>query len=293
MNSVTDIIKRVEQPRGGFLPIKMFEIEELGGDVVRCDNVPPIIVGKVVDSIIHLIIKTDKQKLFKSSLNGYAKRVEYFAQQFSYGMNYDATYAQIQKEDGIFNINALIDRLDDYLKKEDIYHLIICLCLIHQYDIWDTDFGYISRLTTIESSRPKYYTKGDIRKIEVLYQRTVIWIVSIINKDFRRDIIFDYKFYPDGYTDKVKYGVGDFVCDNTLFDLKCTKDKPTAYNTLQILIYYVMGLNSNNKLYKNIKYIGLYSPITNKVWRLSVSRISKELIHKVSMEVIGYDELHN
>ena len=48
-----------------------------------------------------------------------------------------------------------------------------------------------------------------------------------------------------------------------------------------------------NYAYKNIKYIGLYSPITNKVWRLSVSRISKELIHKVSMEVIGYDELHN
>lgn len=292
MNSVTEIIKKVEQPRGGFLPIKSFEVEELGGEIIRCDDVPPIIVGKVVDSIIHLIIKTDKKKLFKSSTTGYEKRIEHFARQFAYGTSYETVCSQIEYEDGIFNINKLIDRLDGYLGNNDIYHLIICLCLIHQYDIWNTGFGYVSQYTTIDSSRPKYYKKGDIRKIEVLYQRTVIWISSIINKSYNQNIVFDYKFYPNGYTDKVKYGVGDFVCDNTLFDLKCIKDKPTKYNTLQILTYYVMGLNSNNKLYKNVKYIGLYSPVTNKVWRISIDKISKELIHKISMEVIGYNESH-
>ncbi len=292
MNSVTEVIKGVKQPRGGFLPISMFEVEEIGGEPIKCRDIPPVIVGKVVDSIIHLIIRTDKELLFKTSINGYEKRVEFFARSFSYKSDYDELYKQIIKEDDIFNIHRLIKRLDNYLKANDIYQLIICLCLIHQYDIWETDFGYISRLTTIESSRPKYYTKGDIRKIEILYQRTVLWIVSIIDASYNNNIIFDYRFYPNGYTDKIKYGVGDFVCNNTLFDLKCTGDKPTAYHTLQILTYYVMGLNSQNKLYKNIQYLGLYSPITNKVWRLHVSKIPINLIHEISKEVIGYDELH-
>ena len=108
----------------------------------------------------------------------------------------------------MFNVYSLINRLDGYMKEFKFYELAICLSLIHQYDIWDSQFSYMSTTSSIVSSRPKYFTKGDIRKIVQLYKRTLDWLCKIIGKD---NITFDYKFYPDGYTQNIQYGVGDFI----------------------------------------------------------------------------------
>lgn len=285
MNSVTDIIKSIEQPRGGYLPVRNFEVEEIGGEPIST-SLPPILVGKVLDSMIHITAGCNVNELLKDSIKGYEERVLFFAQQFRFCKDIEETTVEIKAEDDILEIHSLISRIDRYMREYDFYYLALVLTLIHQYDIWSSDFNYISRVTNVSTSRPKYYNKGDIRKLVTMYQRSIAWICTLLDKG----IIFDYKFYPSGYTEKIKYGVGDFVCNNTLFDLKCTKNEPTSYHTLQILVYYVMGLHSNNKLYKNIKYLGIYSPITNKVWKLDVKSISKELIHKVSREVIGYNE---
>lgn len=287
MNAVTDIVKSISQPHGGYLPIKDFKEVELGGDVLSCD-IPPIIVGKTLDSILRLIVMTDKYSVFHNSITGYENRVSYFANQFSGVDSAELIGEQIKLEDGKFNVYNLIERIDSLIQSYDIYNLCIVVSLIHQYDIWQYDFGYISSRSSIASSRPKYFKKKDIWVLMDLYKRLVSWLCTMLSKG----IVFDYRFYPDGYTDKVKYGVGDFICENTLFDLKCIKSKPTSYHTLQLLIYYVMGMHSNNRLYKNVRNIGIYSPILNKVWIMPVKNIPKELVHKVSSEVIGYNELY-
>lgn len=288
MNSVTEVVRKVKQPKGGILPINWFDVIDMDGEPIICDKIPPVIVGKVIDSMLHLTIRTPKEKLFKSSISGYDKRVEYFARQFTRNTSgYELMYEEIEAEDDILNVQSLIGRLDKYRNECDLYNMALCLSLIHQYDIWDMDFQYISRLTTVQSSRPTYYTKGDIRKLVKLFTRTLQWICSIITD---KVIVFDFKFYPNGYTDTIQYGVGDFVCSYTLFDLKCTKSIPSNLSTLQILIYYVMGLNSGNRLYSSIKYLGLYSPITNKLWRLDVRKIPADLIKRISTEVVGYEQ---
>ena len=287
MNSVTKVIKEIQQPYGGVLPVNMFRVHDIGGDVIKCDKIRPVIVGKVVDSMLRVTIKSNKERLFKSSILGYEKRIEHFARQFSYNSNIDYESKRIAQEDGIFNVYSLINRIDKYMNDFKFYELAICISLIHQYDIWNEQFSYMSKHTTIESSRPKYYTKGDIRKIVELYKRTLNWLCDIIGDT---SIVFDYKFYPDGYTENVKYGVGDFVCCNTLFDLKCIGNKPKSIHTLQLLTYYVMGLHSHNKLYNNIKKIGIYSPILNILWYINVSDIPEESINFVLNEVLKYNK---
>lgn len=287
MNAVTDVVKSIKQPYGGYLPISKFEEIELGGEVLSC-NIQPIIIGKTLDSILRLIVGTDKYSVFNNSITGYENRLLYFSNQFSIAGNKQQVYEQIKQEDNKFDIYRLIDRVDSLIQSYDIYNLCIVVSLIHQYDIWQYDFGYISGRSSISSSRPKYYKKKDICVLMDLYKRLVSWLCTMLSKG----IVFDYRFYPNGYTDKIKYGVGDFVCENTLFDLKCIKSKPSSYHTLQLLIYYVMGIHSNNKLYRNVKNIGIYSPIQNKVWIMPVKNIPKELVHKISSEVIGYNELY-
>ena len=287
MNSVTKAIRDIEQPVHGVLPLNKFRVHDIGGEVIVCGKIPPIIVGKVIDSMLHITIRANKEKLFKSSINGYNKRIEHFARQFSYGNSFEFEAKRIEQEDGMFNVYSLINRLDGYIKEFKFYELAICLSLIHQYDAWDSQFWHMSNITSIASSRPQYYTKGDTRKIVQLYKRALNWLCSIMNKD---NVIFDYKFYPDGYTQNVKYGVGDFVCNNTLFDLKCIRENPTSMHTLQILTYYVMGLHSNNKLYKDIKRIGIYSPIQNKLGYVGVNEIPKNSIEFVENNILRYDK---
>ena len=49
-----------------------------------------------------------------------------------------------------------------------------------------------------------------------------------------------------------------------------------------------MGLHSVHQEFKNVKYLGIFNPRTNIAQRISVDRISPELIEKVEFEIIGY-----
>ena len=49
-----------------------------------------------------------------------------------------------------------------------------------------------------------------------------------------------------------------------------------------------MGLHSVHQEFKNVKYLGIFNPRTNIAQRISVDRISPELIKKVEVEIIGY-----
>lgn len=286
MFSVTDRIRQVEQPRGGYLPISKFKEKTLGGEVIQC-TIQPIMVGKIIDSMLHIVLQKPLEDIFRNSLNGYATRVDWFAHQFSssgYTKKEDEVDSIIAEDtkQGI-NVMAIIKQVEEYYKHNKFYDVLNCVYMLHQYDIWVESFGYVSHISSLKSSKPKRLIQDDAEKLFEMYKRTIDYIISVTNGY----LVTDYKFYPNGYTDLVKYGVGDFICNYTMFDLKCTKNKPNNYNTLQLLMYYCMGLNSDNKLYKYIKKIGMYSPICNKVWTLPVSEISEELIQTINNNVLN------
>jgi len=58
--------------------------------------------------------------------------------------------------------------------------------------------------------------------------------------------------------------------------------------TLQLLVYYIMGMHSIHKEFKSIKNLGIYNPRMNKVYTIDIGTISKLVIVEVSKEVIGY-----
>ena len=83
-------------------------------------------------------------------------------------------------------------------------------------------------------------------------------------------------------------GDGDFITHDTLWDFKVSKNPPTSKHTLQILIYWRMGLHSVHPEYKAIKYLGIYNPRLNMVYRVDVDSITEETIRSVDKDVIGY-----
>lgn len=100
--------------------------------------------------------------------------------------------------------------------------------------------------------------------------------------------VLDGFTFEGGYTDTIASGDGDFITHDTLWDFKVSKNPPTSKHTLQILVYWRMGLRSIHKEFREVKYLGIYNPRLNKVYRIDVSKISSEIIEAVEKEVIGY-----
>jgi hypothetical protein len=290
MKSVTDKIKHIEQPENGYLSLDLFT-ERICGDTtpIVC-SIKPLYVGKIIDDVIHEIIRSDYSKIFRSEINGYKTRLDWFSTCFSTGTKRSKQKQahQIIEEDlkKHVEIEYMLSKLKLYAFDNDIKNMLNFTYGIVQYSIWEDDFGYISSRATVDDSRPKGLSLEDEEKLEIINMRTLKWLQD----SYKKRIVPDFKFYPDGYSDFVKYGVGDFVCDNTLFDIKCIKEKPTIENTLQILMYYCMGLHSNNRLYKDIDRIGIYSPVTNIEWTIAVKDIPKESIDTIFRDILCYVE---
>lgn len=94
--------------------------------------------------------------------------------------------------------------------------------------------------------------------------------------------------FEGAYTDVVTIGDGDYLTADTLWDFKVSKKEPNKGQTLQILIYYIMGKHSNYLEFNNIQNLGIFNPRLNKAYSLSVSDISDEIITEVSEKVLGY-----
>ena len=94
--------------------------------------------------------------------------------------------------------------------------------------------------------------------------------------------------FEGAYTDVITIGDGDYLTADTLWDFKVSKKEPNKDQTLQILIYYIMGKHSNYLEFNNIQNLGIFNPRLNKAYSLSVSDISDEIITEVSEKVIGY-----
>ena len=68
-----------------------------------------------------------------------------------------------------------------------------------------------------------------------------------------------------------------------------SKAAPTSKHTLQILMYYVMGLHSVHSYFKEIAYLGFFNPRLNTVYMCAVSAISEETIKEIENTVICYN----
>ena len=94
--------------------------------------------------------------------------------------------------------------------------------------------------------------------------------------------------FRGGYTETVNSGDGDFTTIDTIWDFKVLKDSIEKKHTLQLLMYWRMGLNSIHPEFNNLKYLGFYNPRLNKVYRIEVDKIPEAIINEVDHEVIGY-----
>ena len=216
MTSVTNRIKAVKQPRGGYIPLKQFSAITLDdGKILNSDeSVSPGLVGSAVDYLSRLMNGAQPKEAFKISLNG----------------AFRAGPARFMTVD-----------------------------TIHADE------------TTIEN-------------IRIMVQRSLHFFETY------GPITLDGFTFGSAYTDTITSGDGDFLTKDTLWDFKVIKSKPNKDYTLQVLIYYLMGIRSNQPEFLSISKLGFFNPRQNIVYQTAIADIPKEVIETVEKNVIGYTD---
>lgn len=252
MCSVTQRISKIKQPKGGYIQPKEFEqtILEGGGidDLNPEENIAPGLVGLAVDYLTRFKSGTLAEEAFKISYMGATK------------VRQLEMYKQL-----ISRIRGLDDDSIDAAVKLSGF-----------------DSAYragVMAYRPVEEINPDMNT---IENIRTMVERSLHFFKQYGPK------VLDGLTFEGGYTGYVATGDGDFLTNDTLWDFKVTKQKLQNKYTLQLLMYWRMGLHSIHPEYKNVKYLGVYNPRLNVVYQLDVNKIPADIISEVETEVIGY-----
>ena len=250
MYSVTQRIKAIKQPRGGYIKPKEFTETTLddGIELNPNENIHASLVGLAVDYLTRLMTGTPADEAFYISLLGS-----------------DRVNERKNAEKLISKIKGLDDKS------------IINACKVVGYDVCFRAgiIGY----KPVKEIQPDTET---IENIRIMVNRCLaFW------KEYGPVEVDGFTF-EGGYTEIVSSGDGDYLTQDTLWDLKVSKEAPKNKYTLQLLMYYIMGCHSIHKEFQKIKRLGIFNPRLNKVYLLEIANISDEIIQEVSSEVIGY-----
>ena len=249
MASVTKRIKQITQPRGGYLKPSEFEKKEfVDNEHLKEESIHSSLVGLAVDYLTRLMLGTPAEEAFKISLLG---------------------SMIIGEERKAYYLVKSIKGIDD----SSIYYA----CKLVGYDVCYRagPMGY-KEVDEIEADT------DTINNIKVMVKRSILFFNQY------GPITKDGFTFEGGYTDVIDAGEGDFLTSDTLWDFKVSKNNPTSAHTLQLLVYYIMGMHSFHNEFNSIKKLGIFNPRTNCVYLKNISSIPQEIIDEVSMNVIGY-----
>ena len=253
--TVTQRVASVKQPYGGYIKPKEFVMTELKGggieDLNPDENVHSSLVGIAVDYLSRYITGTCREDAFRISKLG----------------------AQVVCETELFNILLhYVTGLDD--------ESIIAAVRLSGFDS-----AYRAGIMSYRDVRDIYPDKATVENIRTMVNRSLNFF-EVYGPKVKDGLTFE-----GGYTRCVVNGDGDFLTEDTIWDFKVSKQRITTKHTLQLFMYWRMGLHSVYPEYQNVKYLGFYNPRKNFVYRIAVSEVSEEVIAEVESEVIGYSRV--
>ncbi|MCV3734506.1 hypothetical protein OF375_02865 [Ureaplasma miroungigenitalium] len=303
MSSVTYVVAHTKQPYGGYLPPKLWKEIKIPNtqaiDNTDLDNLYAPLIGMTVDYLSRFFLEKDTEitkELLLSNSQENPLRISYLGSWSPYAKALD--YRELY--------DYVIDELWDI---EDIDNNIGLIYFLSQYDslyrsnqlskinpsLYDLNIS--ERFTQIDKCAKQEYIqliKDNLtpsqKSIIKAMAKNVETLCEYLKDNSDNQYVEIGFTIPDAYTSKITNGDGDLIIGNYLCDIKVSKYSFTSKYTLQLLIYYLMGLKSSKKaVFEKIKYLALYNPRMNLCKIIDVSTIDKNVIDEVNLKVIGYN----
>lgn len=251
MSSVTKRIKQIKQPYGGYLKKSDFDIIQMddGKELNDQENIHAVLVGMAVDYLTRLNMGASVQAAFSISLTA------------SVFINELENAIQLAK-----NIRGL-----DHQSVKNA-------CQLVGYDV------------CLRSSPAYYKPVSSIQPDSKTIENIIIMVERSLSffKKYGPLIMNGFTF-EGGYTSTITSGDGDYLTKDTLWDIKVSSAEPNSINRLQLMVYYLMGIHSIHSEFQSIKFLGIFNPRKNKIYKCEINKIPKKTMALIELEVIGYE----
>ena len=252
MTSVTGRIKQIKQPRGGYIKPKDLTVTQFTdkNSLNKNENIHSSLIGLATDYLTRYLLGENLYSVFNTSIRG----------------------AIIISEIDLANelLNQMRPSLDD-------------ICIVNAVKLSAFDVCYRSGIFGYKPVNLINPDKDTIENIRILVNRCITFFNEygpITKTGFT---------FEGGYTNEITTGDADYLTKNYLIDLKVSVKPPTKNHTLQVLIYYLMGMHSlNSKDFLNVENIALFNPRLNTLYSIKINDIDKDIINTVKTSVIGY-----
>ena len=259
MSSVTQRIKQIKQPRGGYInPKKMLTVTELKAAKpphdISAENVSAGLIGTAVDYLTRVMSGTPVKDAFSISLAGARM----------------AKFAGVTMVDPSTYFNQ-IKGLDD----ESIVAAIRCAGYDSVYRAGLLAYRYV------ECIDPNAET------IE-----NVCAMVNASLEFFKQygPVTHDGMTFRGGYTDIVDSGDADFMTADTLWDFKCSVKPPTNAHTLQVAMCWLLGMHSDDAAeYRKVARLGFFNPRLVNIYTVDIADIPAVTLHEIEARVLCYE----
>ncbi|CAN5459620.1 hypothetical protein BH10ACT6_BH10ACT6_07810 [soil metagenome] len=283
---LTRRVRAAKQPRGGYLNPRTMEVRYLSGDAPaplnhKVESVAPSLVGMAVDYLTRYALSPLKddvgwyraERAFSISLNGaeMVGRGE-FAGGLCEFLNEELEQVGQRPEDSSVDywLPSLWDRETGEVYENVRVTVPSAAAVAVAVKLASFDVAFRAG---VEHYNPDANTETDATTVQHI--RTMV----------ARSLAFFREYGPvtqsgfwAGDSD------GDFLTADTIWDFKVSINPPTSVHTLQLLALWIMG----TKQFQKIKYLGIYNPRLDAVYRFPVASISTEVIAEVSAsDVIG------
>lgn len=249
--TVTQRIRMIQQPAGGYIPVSAMSIKQYRDkfSLNSKENISANYVGLAVDYLTRFRVTGNVKEVFDIPILG-AKILFHY-----YGMRKEFMHCVELLESVKAGDISLAVQLTAY---DDIYRA-----------------GIIDLPTLLPD-------EATIENIKIMVNRGVSFLKRF--SEIKTGLTFE-----GGYTNIVVNGDCDYVTDNSLIDFKVLRGNVTNNHTLQILMYYLIGLHSiHSSEFQKVKWLALFNPRKNVVYYINVRRIPEVVIDEVSRKVIGY-----
>ena len=251
MFSVSDVVNSVKQPEGGYIPVGSLEVQNLedGNTLNSNENISPSAVGTVVDYISRFLLGATLTEAFKIPLQG-AKRLKRF-----------------------IDARTILEKITGNNDES-----IIAAIKLIPYDV-----AFRTGSSNYVYQEPVLPDRDTLENLKVMINRTVIFF-----EQFGPVVLMGFSF-PKASSLRISSADGDYLTKTGLWDLKVSKNEPTSKQTLQILIYYLMGITSTHAEFGQLESIGLFNPRLNRFYKIDIEKIDPDVLSTVYSDVILYD----